>query len=55
MGFNPPCYGSPMGKASSQLTPEEVDNLLRDMEKHNIEIAIRNRWLKIGEQDNTLN
>lgn len=59
MGFNPPneeyVYGSPNGKASSQLTPKEVEDLLRDIETHNIEIAIQNRWLKIGEQDNTLN
>jgi len=59
VGFNPPSeeyvYGSPDGKASSQLTLEEADNLFRDIETCNIEIAIRNRWLKIGEQDNTLN
>ncbi|GAH63859.1 unnamed protein product, partial [marine sediment metagenome] len=35
MGFNPPSYGSPNGKASSQLTPKEAEDLLRDIETHN--------------------
>ena len=51
----PTIYGSPNGKASSQLTPKEAEDLLKDIETLNIEIAIQNRWLKIGEQDNLLN
>ena len=54
MGFDLPIFGSPDGKASSQLTPEGVGDILKDVDIDyiitcNTEIAIRNRWLKIGE------
>jgi len=57
VGYNPPSYGAPMGRAPG-LQPVELPFYDEDDDDEyiincNIEIAIRNRWLKIEEQNNT--